>query len=485
MISDTKCTSVRKISQKLIWKLIILFYALILFILNFVRIFDNDFWGDEGFTIRLAQMSIGDMIKATAADVHPPLFYLLEIIGYRIFGSHGWVYHGVALVPYALVLIFSMTVIRKEFGKISAIFMITLSSVLGNAVTYNVEARMYSWAALFVLLSYYELYCILIKNQISSYILFTLASLSAAYTHYYALISVAFFYVALLIYVLAKKLHPIPVLLTCGVTIVSYLPWLFKLLNSFKRVSNNYWMANIPTVRDSLLFFFETTRKTQWYSILMLGITFFAVIIGILYNTRIKSLKFQITYHWLIWGIIAAVGTLAIGEILSELIRPLFLQRYLYPISIVLWLVFSVAISKLKYYRRIIAVLLCIITLTVCLPQYVDTYKTDKELDNRCRDTVNYLNNEISADDMILTNNIHLQWTILDYYLPDIPYTYISAPDFNNFNPLTQYWMIWSNDIGDAEKKWLSSNGYQATEMYHAGILGTNEVHVYKLSSIR
>ena len=27
-------------------------YALVLFAMHFVRIFDNSFWGDEGFTIR-------------------------------------------------------------------------------------------------------------------------------------------------------------------------------------------------------------------------------------------------------------------------------------------------------------------------------------------------------------------------------------------------------------------------------------------------
>ena len=33
-------------------------FAAALFLFNFVRIFDNNFWGDEAFSIRLAQMSV-------------------------------------------------------------------------------------------------------------------------------------------------------------------------------------------------------------------------------------------------------------------------------------------------------------------------------------------------------------------------------------------------------------------------------------------
>ena len=49
-------------------------YALVLFAMHFVRIFDNSFWGDEGFSIGLAQMNIFEMLQVTAADNHPPIF---------------------------------------------------------------------------------------------------------------------------------------------------------------------------------------------------------------------------------------------------------------------------------------------------------------------------------------------------------------------------------------------------------------------------
>lgn len=55
-------------------KYIVVFYTIILFSLNIVRIFDNNFWEDEAFTIWLSRMNIANMISETAKDVHPPLY---------------------------------------------------------------------------------------------------------------------------------------------------------------------------------------------------------------------------------------------------------------------------------------------------------------------------------------------------------------------------------------------------------------------------
>lgn len=49
---------------------------------------------------------------------------------------------------------------------------------------------MYTLAAFFVLAAYVELYYILKSGKIIHWVLFAICSLGAAYTHYYALITV-------------------------------------------------------------------------------------------------------------------------------------------------------------------------------------------------------------------------------------------------------------------------------------------------------
>ena len=46
-------------------KAAVILYSIILGLLHFVRIFDQNFWGDEGFSIRLAKMDFITMLKAT------------------------------------------------------------------------------------------------------------------------------------------------------------------------------------------------------------------------------------------------------------------------------------------------------------------------------------------------------------------------------------------------------------------------------------
>lgn len=189
---------IHKLNIHINWNSIVYAYAFVLFLMNFVRIFDNAFWGDEGYSIRLAQMTVQDMVAATAADVHPPLYYLLAQLLYHVVGNNGVAYHLSALLPYAVIVIVACTVVKKQFGLIPPIVLLTMASLMKNAVTYNVEARMYALAAMFVLIAYIAFYKIIESNQFVSWLVFCASSLGAAYTHYYALISVAFLFVMII-----------------------------------------------------------------------------------------------------------------------------------------------------------------------------------------------------------------------------------------------------------------------------------------------
>lgn len=148
-------------------------YALVLFAMHFVRIFDNSFWGDEGFSIGLAQMNVFEMLQVTAADNHPPLYYLFTQLLYHLLGNHGYVYHLSALIPYGLVLILACTVIFRQFGLVPAVVVSTFASLTDTAIMFNVEARMYSLGAFFVLAAYLALHNILHSGKTSDWVIFS------------------------------------------------------------------------------------------------------------------------------------------------------------------------------------------------------------------------------------------------------------------------------------------------------------------------
>lgn len=147
-------------------------YSFVLVAMNLLRVFDNAFWGDEGYSIRMAQMTVSDMVSTTAADVHPPLYYLLAQLLYHTLGNNGFTYHLSALLPYIVIVIVGCTIVKKYFGIIPATVLITVSSMMKNAVTYNVEARMYALGAMFVLIAYIAFYKILENNHPFSWAVF-------------------------------------------------------------------------------------------------------------------------------------------------------------------------------------------------------------------------------------------------------------------------------------------------------------------------
>lgn len=276
------------------WRICAIIYSVVLFTLNFIRIFDNNFWGDEAFTANLVQYSVPEIISKTAADVHPPLYYLFVKLAYTIFGKQGWSFHLVSLIPCAIIIIFALTAIWKKFGKGTAMILITFQCLSANAITYNVEVRMYSWGGLFILLSFYYFCCILESNRTRCYVLFVLFSLAAAYTHYYCLVSVAFLYLALLLLAFFKwNVTLEKVILSCAVTIVGYLPWFFIMMNSMLARSDNYWITSIPTFRDSVKYLFSSQFPTWiWYAV---GV---GVLLAVAYETGVLAVQWGGKRQW-------------------------------------------------------------------------------------------------------------------------------------------------------------------------------------------
>ena len=51
--------------------------TLLAFGLRLHRLNFQPLWGDEGWSFYFASMSLADMIRLTAEDIHPPLYYAL------------------------------------------------------------------------------------------------------------------------------------------------------------------------------------------------------------------------------------------------------------------------------------------------------------------------------------------------------------------------------------------------------------------------
>ena len=468
------------------WRVIAVVYAAALFALNFVRIFDNNFWGDEGYTIRLSMMSVPEMIEATALDVHPPLYYLVVQAVCKIFGFNGPSYHLASILPYGLILIFALTAVWKSFGKEASFLLITFASIMRTAVQYNVEARMYSLGALFVLLSFYGLYLVLMKNRCRDYVFFVLMSLAAAYTHYYSLITVAFFYIVLFFFSCVRRREYLKkTLWSCILTVLAYLPWFFILLGSFKRTSDTYWMKSIPSIEECFRFIFSSDYM-EWVFIFV----FVLCVIGYLFYSLRKirankstELTADMDFKELLFmaaGLLSIIGTMAVGILVSMIIRPMFIVRYLFPAALVAWFMIAIVVSKLKK-KTVVCCILTAFTLLVCVPQYVDTYTKDRKDDRCLQDTLALTKSEIGVEDTIYTTQYHLDWTVLDYYYPGTHHKFMKNGGFPILKGEKPYWLILGSKMSPIFSHFIAIQDYKYEPVVEKGSLGTGTVYIYKL----
>lgn len=389
-------------------------WALALLRLNYWRIYDNTFWVDETWSIRLARMTLPDMVRKTATDMHPPLFYMLAMAMNRLLGDNGPAYHLSALLPYAGILFLACTEVRREYGLGPAFLLVSMMSLMPEPLYYNVEVRMYSLGAFLVLLSFLALRRILNRNRLPEWVIFSLASLGAAYTHYYALISVAFFYLILVIPSLRDRGFRRRTAVTWVVAVLGYLPWLGVLLKSFVSTAGEWWLEEIPKAWECFLYFFGNRYLAGLFALVV--VMYLLVSIGRKKRNTEENTAAAVSPDvlWILAGLASMVGTAAAGLILSYAVRPFFVLRYLYPLTPVVFLILGFCLSRLDRTKVLCFVLTAVLVVSLW-PGYIHI-RDDYKYQDMC--TADFLEKFLPSEDSVIYMEGMADFY---YYFPDIP----------------------------------------------------------------
>jgi len=480
-------------SHQMLYVHLLCAYSFVLGLLNFTRCFDNTLWGDEAFSVALARSNVQSMITTTANDVHPPLYYLILQLLHTILGDNGFAYHVISLLPYILILILGVTYIRKHYGIITSFIFVTMSSLMECALVCNVEIRMYSWANFFVLCAFLLFCKILEADKFRYYIFFSFFSLAAAYTHYYALVAVGLLFLILWVLILKSHKNLIKLVISSLIAILGYIPWLKILLTTFSRTSDSWWNKMIPTVKTCFLYLFDHL----W----MFPILIAVFVAFYLYESKtivVETKKIDVTNKYKVSfgkptldtynivvvtsGIIVVLGITIIGLTMSYLIRPLFLERYLFPVSGIIYLIVGIAFSKMKF-RKVWSVLIVLVLLTFGIKNFKTIYQSDKQLDNSTKQMVNIV--DAQSNDIMITNSSHHSWTILEYYYPSVKIAAVSdcTQIVDYINNSQDAWILWATKLDDNFIQSLKEEGYEIENVSTGYIGAPNMLYAYHVKS--
>lgn len=378
--------------------LILLGLSLIMLGRSLMLCFSNDIWYDELFTVGMAEHSYGELVRFTAADVHPPLYYCIvkffaDLCKLIIPGT-GTVIPAkiVSVLPYFLFLLYAVTFMRKRFGLFVGGMFLFCVTAMPQLPAYTVEVRMYGWAMLFVTAAFLHGYA-LMESYVNSKntptdqevgrqkrmrclhgAAFTGYGLAAAYTQYFACVAVVMIYLWLLLGFWFRDRRRIREwLLYAAVSVVCYVPWLFALAGQLGAVSENYWILPLTwrSLGGCVKFLMKPAFADDRVNT-VLAVVLFATYVAIwcrwmlkLYHNRREREKngengdgqaaFQRTntngteerFRLATAGIGVLAGLVVFGFAVSFLIRPIFVYRYMIPAAGCFWLGFALCLHDI------------------------------------------------------------------------------------------------------------------------------------------
>lgn len=383
--------------------------AAVICVLVSMPVFSQSVILDEAYSVNLVRGDIGEIIRGAAADVHPPLYYLILKCSSFFGGESLTKYRFVTLAATWLnLLLLGATLIRKRWGERVSLFYILWFGVTYATLDLSVYIRMYSWGAFFVTAAALFLFFYYEDGGLRHYVSGILMTLAAMYTHYYAVMAVFFLWLILLAAVLIRKRDRIrPVLLGGVLVAAGYLPWLGALLKQSAKVANDYWISEFDW-RECLL-----APAHLWDSSFTgMGIALYLPVFALFLRACLRGKKEALA------SLAAFGGTMLTGGLLSVLVAPIWQDRYLYVAWGLLSLFVAVTAGEKGTHMLIPQVLLLGI-LCVAGKFSVDTMRLDELMTCSDREWVAFLEEEVAEDAVVIVDDPYEHRLVYQYYLPD------------------------------------------------------------------
>ena len=311
--------------------------------------FIQSFWRDEAFSALFAAKPILWIIQNSSFD--PPLYYILLHFWMNLFGQseiavRSLSFVGFALATYIVGLISEQLFAKKWLQK----FVPLLFFINPMLLYYAFEARAYGWYIFFATLTMYAY----IKKD---WKLFIVGGILGFYNHLYSLLIPALCLAHYLllenkIFFRKQTILKDPMTRSLIIIALAIVPWLIRFLFVAHKFSSTWYYAVdfhlIKSVLGNMYIGYEGTPWFLWEATTWLSIVFllFSVVALIPKATRTHVLFFL--------GIVYIPLVTVIG---ISFIKPLFVNRYLIPVTVAQIFVIGYALAafRSKYIQWILA----------------------------------------------------------------------------------------------------------------------------------
>ena len=288
-------------------------------------------WRDEAFSYFMAQPSVIEIIKNTANDFNPPLYYLALHFWSFFVGKSDELLRIFSLIPHLATVYVAYYFAKKMFSEKFGFFVAAFTFFNPMLLYYALEIRMYSFYAFFALATLYFYY-------IKKWRTYSIMAVAGLYTHTFFPLIIA----SLALYVRLTEKRSGKTIRKILLPFLFFIPWVPVVVGQFLH-SGNSWIFPvdiqlIQSVLGNLFTGFDGTPGKLWpyTALLSFSILLFTYIA---YRKRRRDTLF-----------LAIPAFLPLALILgySLIKRPIFVNRYVIFISVLEVFLISAGIFRVQ-----------------------------------------------------------------------------------------------------------------------------------------
>ena len=274
-------------------------------------------WRDEAFSILAAQRPLSFIFNNLG--VEPPLYYVLLHFWIKLFGSGEIAVRSLSFLGFALATVVVIFWAEKLFHKHFLSWYLPVFFFINPMLLYYAfEIRMYGWFMFFAVLSLYG-------YSEKKWWVMAVANVLGFYTHTYMI----FVPIAQGIHWLCSRHRGIKFLHASALTILLMLPWFFRVIREMPKLKNTwYFPVDIHLVQSVLGNMFIGYEGTPWFLWNVTAYLSLGLLALFLFSLKPKTTRprnlFFLTMTLLPLAMVIGVS----------FFKPLFVNRYLIPVTI-------------------------------------------------------------------------------------------------------------------------------------------------------
>lgn len=391
-------------------------------------------WFDEAYSIMVAKRSVSEIVRLSALDTHPPLYYLVLKIWANVFGWSELALRSLSVIFYGASIAVAGCFIKRHFNARAAIYVLTMLLLAPLLMRYGFEIRMYAMASLIGVAATVMLVRAHSSKRWTDWLIYGALVALGMYTLYYlALLWLA--HLAWLVAMDAGKLRKSSWkecrwIGAYAFSLLLFLPW----LSSFLKQVGNGALAPIgqPMNLEQLvgIVSFNTIYQPLW----QLGVIASVLVVGAIFlvaRSINKSLQIKKINRNILLLLACYIVVPIVVLMLISLVKSMYVERYLAHVAIGLVMLVGASLALLteretREVWRIASPLVLLVVLAIGANNLgqVGNYNFQRMQKPNVNSVASIV--KCSENDVVLAADPYVAIE-LDYYLPNCQIYFASS----------------------------------------------------------